>query len=405
MSQNWPQDPSAAFIYKKLLESYCLCVKGKPSLKSTHWHWRVEKELYHLSSLLNNKRYRPGLSSIFVVLNPKPREVIAANIRDRVVHRMMCDYMAPYWEKRFLPNSFACRKGKGPLAAVSEVEKFVKSHQHNTSVPLYYLKIDVSRFFPSIDHEILLKYLAKHLENDFFVWLLKIILRHRPTDPGCYRMDSSPRLWDQIEPEKSLFRIPRGKGLPIGNLTSQFFANVYMHPLDLFLAKARKGNFLYWQRYVDDVLILGENKKFLADFVLKINEFLQHTLALQLNPRKTVLQPLCHGLDHLGYFIKPTHTEVRRSVKKRAEHRLRNPAVEKGLVQSGPLRLAGLQAALGHAQKGKNLRWRWWLVYLARQQKDFPKFSVDPLAQVVRTMEPSLKQAMIDDLWKYSSGH
>ena len=114
----------------------------------------------------------------------------------------------------------------------------------------------------SLNHEILLLNLEHHLENDFFVWLTRIIVRHRATAKGCYRLDSSPSLWRNIEPQKSLFRVLAGQGLPIGNLTSQFFANVYLHPLDLFIAKARKCNFLYWQRYVDDVLILGEKKLF-----------------------------------------------------------------------------------------------------------------------------------------------
>ena len=167
----WPRNPDALFLYQKLLEAYRLCDRGKHSLKSTDWHWRVEKELAKLAFDLNNRRYRPGLSSIFVVKKPKPREVIAANIRDRVVHRMIYEYMFPYWEKRFFPFSFACRAGKGPLAAVREVEDVLRRHRCATSVPLHALKVDVSRFFPSLCHEVLLSILHKHLENDFFVWL------------------------------------------------------------------------------------------------------------------------------------------------------------------------------------------------------------------------------------------
>jgi len=151
----WTREPSTLFLYQKLLEAYRLCVRGKPSLKSTDWHWRVEKELARLAFDLNNRRYKPGLSSIFVVKTPKPREVIAANIRDRVVHRLVYEYMSPYWEKRFLPFSFACRKGKGPLAAVKEAEEVIRRHSHATSLPLFALKVDVSRFFPSLSHDVL----------------------------------------------------------------------------------------------------------------------------------------------------------------------------------------------------------------------------------------------------------
>ena len=140
----WTREPSTLFLYQKLLESYRLCVRGKPSLKSTDWHWRVEKDLAKLAFELNNRRYRPGLSSIFVVKTPKHREVIAANIRDRVVYRLVCECMSSYWERRFLPFSFACRKGKGPLEAVKDAEGFIRRHSHSTSAPLFALKVDVS---------------------------------------------------------------------------------------------------------------------------------------------------------------------------------------------------------------------------------------------------------------------
>jgi len=348
----WTREPSTLFLYQKLLEAYRLCVRGKPSLKSTDWHWRVEKELARLAFDLNNRRYKPGLSSIFVVKTPKPREVIAANIRDRVVHRLVYEYMSPYWEKRFLPFSFACRKGKGPLAAVKDAEDVIRRHSHATSLPLFALKVDVSRFFPSLCHEVLLSTLHAHLENDFFRWLVEVIVRHRPTDPGHYRLDSPRSDWRLIEPEKSLFRVQRTKGLPIGNLTSQFFANVYMHTFDLFLARHRKGRFLYVQRYVDDVLVLGEDRQALAACVPEMETFLWDVLRLRLNPKKTQLRPLSHGVDHLGFFIKPSHTTVRRSVKRRAENRLqRMEGTEEKDLQV-------LQSSLGHATHGRNENWR-----------------------------------------------
>ncbi len=355
-------------------------MRGKPSLKSTDWHWRVEKELSRLAYDLNSRRYRPGLSSIFVVKTPKPREVIAANIRDRVVHRMIYEYMSPYWEKRFLPFSFACRRGKGPLAAVKEAEDFIRRHFHGTSVPLYALKVDVSRFFPSLCHEVLLSTLHKHLQNDFFLWLTELIVRHRATDPGHYRLDSPRSDWRLIEPEKSLFRVPRSRGLPIGNLTSQFFANVYMHAFDVFLAEQRKGCFLYVQRYVDDVLIFGEDRRSLAGFVPKIEAFLQGALRLRLNPKKTQLRPLSHGVDHLGFFIKPSHTTVRRSVRIRAEQRMRmNDSSDEKAVQA-------LQSSLGHALHGRNENWRRALSVRLRRARPTLAFSLCDRAKRLKNL-------------------
>jgi hypothetical protein len=366
----WTRNPSNIFLYQKLLEAYRLCVRGKPSLKSTDWHWRVEKELARLAYDLNNRRYRPGLSSIFVVKTPKPREVIAANIRDRVVHRMIYEYMSPYWEKRFLPFSFACRRGKGPLAAVKEVEDVARGQARATSVPLHALKVDVSRFFPSLCHEVLLSILHKHLENDFFVWLTTVLVCHRATDPGHYRLDSPRSEWRLIEPEKSLFQVPKHRGLPIGNLTSQFFANVYMHELDVFLARNRNWRFLYVQRYVDDVLILGEDRRALAGFIPEMEAFLWDKLRLRLNPKKTQLRPLSHGVDHLGFFIKPSHTTVRRSVRIRAEKRMR------AVGSSDAKALQALQSSLGHALHGRNENWRRALSNRLRKNQTTLAFSL-----------------------------
>jgi RNA-directed DNA polymerase len=376
----WTRDPSTLFLYQKLLEAYRLCVRGKPSLKSTDWHWRVEKELSRLAFELNNRRYRPGLSSIFVVKTPKPREVIAANIRDRVVHRLVHEYMSPYWEKRFLPFSFACRKGMGPLAAVKDAEDAIRRHSRATSVPLHALKVDVSRFFPSLCHDVLLAALRKHLENDFFLWLTEVIVRHRPTDAGQYRLGSPRSDWRLIEPEKSLFRVPRSRGLPIGNLTSQFFANVYMHAFDEFLARNRRGRFLYVQRYVDDVLILGEDRQALQEFVPEIETFLWGKLRLRLNPRKTQLRALSHGVDHLGFFIKPSHTTVRRSVCVRAEKRMRSKEMSEEKM------LQALQSSLGHATHGRNENWRLHLANRLRKTRPMLSFSLSDKAKRVKNL-------------------
>jgi len=252
-------------------------------------------------------------------------------------------------------------------------------------VPLHALKVDVSRFFPSLCHEVLLSILHKHLGNDFFVWLTEVIVRHRPTDPGKYRLDSPRSDWRLIEPEKSLFQVPRSRGLPIGNLTSQFFANVYMHELDVFLAQNRKGRFLYVQRYVDDVLILGEDKRVLAAFVPDLEVFLWDKLRLRLNPTKTQLRPLSHGVDHLGFFIKPSHTTVRRSVRIRAEQRMMV------IGSSDEKALQALQSSLGHASHGKNENWRRALSNRLRRVRPALVFSLHGKAKVVEYLSNKRK--------------
>src|SRR5690606_13286633 len=115
-----------------------------------------EKTIHNLALDIQNRTYRPGLSNIFVVTYPKAREVIAANLRDRIVHHFLYNYMSPYWERRFAHGSYACRPKKGPLKASNDLRLFIEKHQRGTGgKPLWYLKIDLQNFFPSIDHRIL----------------------------------------------------------------------------------------------------------------------------------------------------------------------------------------------------------------------------------------------------------
>lgn len=320
------QSPPGA-LYKKLLESYDRCIRNKRHVKKTKFHLFHEFHINKLALDIHNNTYFPGISNIFVILSPKPREVVAASLRDRIVHHYIYDYMESYWEKRFSPYSYACRPGKGPLNASKSLNRFLRAHHfHNRKTPLWYMKVDVSSFFPSIDKEILWKTIAKHMQNKKMLDLCEKVLFHNPVAPGQYRMSCPKTLWREVPKRKSLFYAPKNKGLPIGNLSSQFWANIYMNVLDQWIARKVKGKALFWQRYVDDILVIGEDQKFLKTFPLEINSFLEDKLSLSLNPKKTLLQPIAKGLDHLGYFHKPHSMRLRRKVFQRAvinlEHRL-----------------------------------------------------------------------------------
>ena len=232
-------------LYKALIKAYERCLENKPHVKKTSFHLTFEKTIHGLALEIQNRTYHPGLSNIFVVTHPKPREVIAANLRDRIVHHYIHGYMSPHWEKRFVPNSYACRVGKGPLKAGEDLRRFINRHQHRGGAPLFYLKLDVQNFFPSIDLEVLYAVIAKHLENPQFLWLCKTVIFHRATLKGNFKLTSPKELWQRLPRYKSLFAAPLGKGLPIGNLTSQFFANIYMNQLDQFIAHRLKGRSLF----------------------------------------------------------------------------------------------------------------------------------------------------------------
>ena len=301
-------------LYTDLLWSYGQCLKNKAQVKKTSFHFYHESNLHKLTEALQKRTYRPWKSQIFVVKNPKPREVIAAHMRDRVVHHLLYRYMSPFWERLFVPNSYASREGKGPLQAVADLRSFMR-HYHRHRGPLYYLKVDVQSFFASIDLNVLQAIVEKHLSNDFYLWLFKVTLWHRATDPGNYELRSPMSDLQLIPRYKSLFHVPRDKGLPIGNLTSQFCANIYLNELDQFISHhLTQTGVVYWQRYVDDLVLLSPRKDVLVNAAEAMQQFLRSKLSLSLNPLKTSIQPVSAGIDHLGYFIKPDHMLVRRRV-------------------------------------------------------------------------------------------
>jgi len=346
-------------LYKALIASYFRCLENKPHVKKTSFHLTFEKSIHGLALEIQNRTYRPGLSNIFVVTHPKPREVIAANLRDRIVHHYIYDYMAPHWERRFVPNSYACRPGKGPLRAGQDLRRFIREHQRHRHAPLFYLQLDVQNFFPSIDLNVLDRLLSKHLENPHYLWLCKTVLFHRATEKGNFKLTSPKELWERLPRYKSLFAAPPDKGLPIGNLTSQFFANIYMNHLDQMIAHRLKGRFLYWQRYVDDILFFGENVEDLKSIVPAVDTFLARELKMKLNVKKTMLQPLSRGLDHLGYWHKPDHQLVRQRVVNNCKVRIKTYLEQQGERPTDPATMcSALNSYMGYFRQATSQRLR-----------------------------------------------
>ena len=296
----------------------------------------------------NDDALRPIKSNIFVVTHPKPREVIAAHLRDRIVHHFIYDYMSPHWERRFSPRSYACRLGKGPLQAVSDLRGFVRRHERERGTPLFYLKMDIQNFFTSIDLKILYRMIERSLESERYLWLYKVVIFHRATVKGNFSLTSPKKLWQMLPKYKSMFYAPQDVGLPIGNLTSQFFANVYMNHFDQHMTHQVKGRVLYWQRYVDDILLLSDNPAELRLLGPELGSFLQRDLNLKLNPKKTLLQPLSRGLDHLGYFIRPSYTLVRRRVVGNCRRKINEIMARPSDAVDGAAICATVNSYLGH---------------------------------------------------------
>ncbi|MGI4815883.1 MAG: RNA-directed DNA polymerase [Janthinobacterium lividum] len=303
------EDHHADTSFEELVAAYFDCRRTKRySRNALQFEADLETNLGELYDELIDGSYRPGRSTCFVVLRPKVREVWAAAFRDRIVHHLLYNRIAPRFYASFIADTCACIPGRGTLYAAERLEAKVRSVTQNWSRPAFYLKMDIANFFVSIDKRVLREQLAARISEPWWLRLAELILFLDPREDVEVR--GRAELLDLIPPHKSLFNQDADHGLPIGNLSSQFFANVYMDPLDQF-AKHRLGAHHYI-RYVDDILILHESAEWLNDVLAKIEIFLRDRLHLRLNPKKTILQPIDRGVDFVGQVIKPWRRETRR---------------------------------------------------------------------------------------------
>ena len=303
------------FTFENLYRAYRECRRRKTAtLNHLRFAENLEENLLLLERELQNRAYKPGRSIAFVVQKPKPREIFAADFRDRVVHHLLYNYLAPIFERIFIYDSWACRKGKGTHRAIARLRSFCnESERERESRPakLYFLQADIRSFFTSIDQRVLYDLIAKKIKNEEILWLTRKIIFHDCAHDIPPKIQSQPSLFDKIPAGKSLFKVPRGQGLPIGNLTSQFFANVYLNELDQFVKhKLRAKHYL---RYVDDFIILEELKE-LIHYRRAVNNFLRERLALSLHPKKRRIAPLESGIDFVGYVVRADYVLVRRRV-------------------------------------------------------------------------------------------
>ncbi|MFC3340039.1 RNA-directed DNA polymerase [Paracandidimonas soli] len=318
------------------------CRRRKRNTKSAiAFELHQERNLYELHQDLISGRYRPGKSTCFVITRPRPREVWAADYRDRVVHHLLYNHVAPRFIAGFVAGSSACIPGRGTLYAATRLESDVRSITQNWSKRAFFLQCDLSNFFVSISKEIVFGQLCEKLPRGWWRDLAETILFHDPRT----NVDVRGNL-DLVPPHKSLFNAPDDHGLPIGNLDSQFLANVHLNALDQFVVHQLRCRYV---RYVDDFILLHESPAYLLEAYELIQEFLTQRLRLFINPTKTVLQPIEHGIDFVGQVIRPWRRTVRPRTANAAVSRLRSmPSVN--LFEAGNSYL-GLtsQASHGHA--------------------------------------------------------
>lgn len=284
--------------FSNLLSAYRKAARGKRARPDVAaFDFDLEGWLLRLRDQLHAQTYRPGPYRRFVFADPKPRHISAAPFRDRVVHHALVNVTEPIFERRFIPDSYANRCGKGIHQALDRCTQFARRYR-------YVLRCDIVQFFPSVDLAILRQILASAIRDDQVLWLCDLILQ-----------GGSQELVDQY----SLVHFPqdcfnneayRQRGLPIGNQTSQFWANCYLHPLDQFVkSELRCPGYV---RYVDDFILFGNDKATLHHWRGEIIAFLARRLRLILHEAESVVTPVIEGIPFLGFRVFPDHRLLRR---------------------------------------------------------------------------------------------
>ena len=293
-----------------MLEAYYDCRRSKRRTASAIvYEMNYESNLIALRDRINTRTYQPGKSICFVVTRPRYREVFAASFEDRIVHHYIALRLEPLFELVFSPRTFNCRKGKGQLYGVKILEADMKEASNNYTTDCYIMKLDLQGFFMSIDKSMLArmidKFIVKYYKGndiDDLRYLCQVVVLHCP-EKNCER--HSPReMWGHLPANKSLFTNGEGKGVAIGNLFAQLFANFLLNELDWYIEEL---GIKYHSRYVDDFYCIHQDKQVLLSAVPKIRAKLAE-LGLSLNPKKFYFQHYTKGVEFTGAVVKPYRT-------------------------------------------------------------------------------------------------
>jgi len=313
--------------FENFLRAFRNARRGKRTKRQVvQFDFAMEWEVLRLLREIESGQYRPRPYRTFYVHDPKRRRISAAHFRDRVVHHAVCQVLDPLFERWFIFDSYACRVGKGTHRAVRRAQSFAQQAQ-------YFLKCDVRHCFESVDHRVLKALLCRRIKDDRLLALLDTII-DAPV-PGC----------------------KEGKGLAIGNLTSQYFANFYLTPMDLFVQQDLGVN--RYLRYMDDFVLFHDSKACLQAARGEITHFLREQLLLELNPRVSHVAPVTQGLPFLGFRVFPRLLRLKHRGLVRLAQRLRGHArsLAAGQVCEDDV-VRSAQSLIGHAAFGNTLQLR-----------------------------------------------
>ena len=274
--------------YSNLYRAYRKALVGaRRNEEQARFYYSLENELVTLRRELVDGTYNPGPYRYFMIFDPKEREIAIAPFRDRVVHHAIVNVLEPIYERRFIYDSYATRKGKGTLAAIMRTQSFLRESR-------YYIKLDISKYFASIDRNTLLEILERKLKDTRLLELIARIVWNPPDED---------------------------RGLPIGNMTSQFFANVYMDPFDHFVKETLKQR--HYIRYMDDFVVFPDDRESIPGLLAQMKAYLNDELGLKVKENGVVINTPMHGLGFLGVRIFPSTIRIHRKNLTRCMRKIR----------------------------------------------------------------------------------
>ncbi len=330
------------YLYQQVIEFENLFLAAHKAQKGKRFqdnvlkfNYNLDQELIKLQNELKSKNYQPGAYRTFYIQEPKHRMISAAPYRDRVVHHALCNVIVPIFESTFIHDSYANRIQFGTHKALKRFTKFARSS-------LYVLQCDIKKYFPSIDHEILKNLLRRKIKCADTLWLIDKIIDNS-------NEQESPI--EYFDGDNLLTPIQRSRGLPIGNLTSQFFANVYLNGFDHFVKEQLMVK--KYLRYVDDFALFADERQFLVNARIAIETYLAENLRLKIHPIKSQLFAVQHGANFLGFRVFPDTIRVRQQNLRRGRQRLKKlqVAYSQGKVERKKV-YQSLQSWMAHLDHG-----------------------------------------------------
>ena len=304
-----------------LFQSYFDARKNKRNtINALAFEKHLEANLFALANEIIERKHTPKPSICFIVDKPVKREIFAADFRDRVIHHFIYNYISPIFEKSFINDSYSCRKGKGTHYGINRIDHFIRSCSQNYNKDCYILKLDIKGYFMAMNKLLLFDKVKNELirnknKVDFDLELVLYLFEKTIfNDPkvNCV-IKGKKEDWNGLPQTKSLFHAQPNCGLPIGNLTSQLFGNIYMNEFDHWVKK--ELHIKHYGRYVDDFVLIHESKDYLQSVIPKLSDFLLSTLQLTLHPDKIYLQHYSKGVKYLGAVIKPHKTYIANRTK------------------------------------------------------------------------------------------